>query len=114
MLEANDTMAGTGLRPGTDGNLNFTIVPLQNDNTKNLSVSYSLNLKAYKLTDSMKEQIALINTKIANGEKGENNEPYTLPTITLEDLELLSDNPSDANYTKSTGLHQRSYPFFQE
>ena len=113
MLEANDTMAGTGLRPGTDGNLNFTIVPLQNDNTKNLSVSYSLNLKAYKLTDSMKEQIALISTKIANGEKDENNEPYTLPTITLENLELLSDNPSDANYTKALDYIKGHILFFK-
>ena len=107
MLAPTDTMAGDGLRPGTEGSLHFTIVPSQRNNTKNLQVSYSLKITGYKLSDDMKERIAAENTKKLNGQT------YTMPTVTLSDLIPLSDNPSDANYSKAMNFIKGHILFFK-
>lgn len=58
LLQADDDMADAGLRPGTNGNLNFVIQPVNNDSSKNLSINYKIELTAYRLSDDMKAQIA--------------------------------------------------------
>ena len=101
MLSADDTMAASGLSPGTQGALHFTVCPLEYNNAQNLAVTYTLNLKAYKLTAAKKEQIAEISNRIANEELDENDQPYTMPTVTLDDMIQLSADPEDENYSKA-------------
>ncbi len=113
MLDTSDTMASSGLCPGTQGALNFTIVPKIHDSSQNLTVTYSLNLKAYKLSDAMKEQIALISNKIANNEVDENNQPYTMPTVTLDDLTELSSDSANENYSKALDYIKGHILFFK-
>lgn len=113
MLESTDTMAGAGLSPGTQGALNFTIVPLEHDSNKTMTVKYSLNLRVYKLTDAKKAQIAEVSAKIAKNELDENNEPYTMPSVTLEDLILLSSDSTDENYSKALDYIQGHILFFK-
>lgn len=89
LLQADDDMAGAGLRPGTSGSLNFVIMPVNRDNSKNLSVNYKIELSAYRLSDDMKAQIA------AETQKKNLGQPYSMPTVTVNDLIKISTD-SDA------------------
>lgn len=108
MLETDDIMAGSGLRPGTSGSLYFTIVPKQRDESKNLEVSYSLTVKGYRLTDEMRELIAAENAKKLNGE------PYNIPEVALSDLILLSDDTGSENYSKALDYIKGHIMFFSD
>ena len=113
MLAASDKMASDGLSPGTQGELSFTIVPKSYDSSRDLQVTYSLNMRAFKLSDSMKEQIADISSKIANNVLDENDQPYTLPTVTFDDLTELSSDPEDENYSKALDFIKGHILFFK-
>lgn len=108
LLASNDTMAGDGLRPGTQGSLAFVIDPINKDASKNLVVTYSLELTVYRLSDEKKLAIAEANDRILNGETN-----VTMPTITMDDLIELSDVSSDANYTKAIDYIKGHILFFK-
>lgn len=108
LLQEDDDMAGSGLRPGTSGNLSFTIVPVNNDSSKKLSINYKIEMTAYRLSDYMKERIAEVNYKRMNGEPD-----YPMPTITIDDLVKLSGNSSDENYSKAIDYIKGHILFFK-
>lgn len=107
LLQADDDMAGAGLRPGTNGDLNFVILPVNNDSSKNLSIKYKIELTAYRLSDDMKAQIATETQKKINGQE------YTMPTVTIDDLVQVSENSSDVNYSKAIDYIKGHMLFFK-
>ena len=58
LLQPDDDMVDWGLSPNTSGDLSFTIVPNELDNTKTLNVSYTIQVRAFRLTDEKKAEIA--------------------------------------------------------
>ena len=78
LLQSNDYMV-SGISPSTSGSLPFTIVPNEIDSTKTITVNYHINVRAFRLTDAKKTEIA--NAK-AQG--------LPEPTVSVTDLIPLS------------------------
>lgn len=108
LLAADDNMAGDGLRPGTEGSLAFIIDPVEKDATKNLVVTYTLQLTAYKLKDEKKAAIIEAQEAILEG-----NTEVQIPTITMDDLIELSGVTTDPNYTKAIDYIKGHILFFK-